>query len=168
MKRSNMAHDDQLTMTFLAVWTESLPWFHDFIKWTWWRYRSNCFEPTAWSFQPFWTLKTNRTSINNINNSMARITITMITPNNFHLTPKVNKNFHHWNDIQEAAQSSTVRGAAFAQLIKVGETWTWRKYQQLKFMVYVKNARISPLKKVSWKVNHHALMGCSRMFCFFG
>lgn len=53
-----------------------------------------------------------------------RITVTMSTPNNFHLRPKVNKNFHHWNDIivQEAAQSSTVRGAAFAQLIKVGET----------------------------------------------
>lgn len=60
-----MAHDDQLTMTFLAVWMESLPWFHDFIKWTWWRYRSNCFERTPWSFQPFWTFKTNRTSINN-------------------------------------------------------------------------------------------------------
>lgn len=60
----------------------------------------------------------------------------MSTPNDFHLTVKVNKNFHHQNAIivQEAAQSSTVRGAAFAQLIKVGETWT-------------KNARISPSKK---------------------
>lgn len=64
-KEANMAHGDQLTMTFLAVWMESLPWFHDFIKWTWWRYRSNCFERTPWSFQPFWRFKTNRTSINN-------------------------------------------------------------------------------------------------------
>ena len=152
-----MAHDDQLTMTFLAVWMESLPWFHDFIKWTWWRYRSNCFEPTPLSFQPFWTFKTNRTSINNINNSMARrITITMITPNNFHLTVTVNKSFHHQNAIivhQEAAQSSTVRGAAFAQLIKVGETCL--KCQDF------------PPEKVSWKVNYHILMRCSGMFCLF-
>ena len=48
-----------------------------------------------------------------------RITITIITPNNFHFT----QGEKNWKDIifpQEAAQSSTVRGAAFAQLIKVG------------------------------------------------